>query len=111
METMDVFFERKTEEALLSMTCACGSCHPTATFYRDDPPYESHDSRLAEGPCCCGRFFVIGHDHSTAEVRAKAMAGEYQKEGKAPKGYTFKSMQVALPWGGLVEAVSADLCE
>ncbi|MBI2980606.1 MAG: hypothetical protein HYY41_07310 [Chloroflexi bacterium] len=109
MEKMDVFFERKTEEALLSMTCACGSCHPTATFYRDDSPYEWHDPHLAEGPCCCGRFFVIGHDRPTAEARAKKMAAEYQKEGKAPKGYLFKSMQVALPWGGCAEAVSADL--
>lgn len=40
MGVMDVFCERKTEEARLAMTCACGSCHPTATAYRDDPRYE-----------------------------------------------------------------------
>jgi hypothetical protein len=40
MGVMDVFCERTTEEARLAMTCACGSCHPTATAYRDDPRYE-----------------------------------------------------------------------
>ncbi|MDP3879017.1 MAG: hypothetical protein Q8Q07_01760 [Dehalococcoidales bacterium] len=109
MGMMDVSFERKTEEALLSMTCGCGGCHPTATYYRDDPSYDWHDSRLAEGPCCCGRFFVIGHDVSTAESRATAMAEKCEQEGKSPHGYVFKSLQVPLPWGSFVEVVSADL--
>lgn len=39
MDTMRVFVERVTQEAQLSMRCACGGCHPTATVYRDDPRY------------------------------------------------------------------------
>lgn len=101
-----MFVELVTEEAQLAMTCACGSCHPTATFYRDDPHYERHEARLAEGPCCCGRFFVVGNE---ARARAEAMAKEQQREGVAPKGYDFRTQQVPLPWGGLLEAVSADL--
>lgn len=45
---MDVVVERQTEEAQLAMTCGCGSCHPTATAYRDDPQYKWHDPRLAD---------------------------------------------------------------
>ena len=67
MGTMDVAVERVTEEAWLSMTCDCGSCHPTATVYRDDLHYERHESRLAQAPCCCGRFFVVGEDDETPE--------------------------------------------
>ncbi len=107
MGTMDVFVERQTEEAQLAMTCACGPCHPAATAYRDDPRYQWHDPRLAEGPCCCGRFFAIGHDADTARKRAEAMARARQSEGEAPKGYDFKTQQLALPWGGTVVAVSA----
>jgi hypothetical protein len=107
MGVMDVFFQRKTEEAQLAMTCACGPCHPTATAYRDDPRYEWHDPRLAEGPCCCGRFFAIGHDEPTATRRAEAMAYARQREGSAPKGYDFRTQQVPIPWGSTVVAVSA----
>lgn len=106
MGAMDVFCERKTEEAQLAMTCACGSCHPTATAYRDDPRYEWHEPRLAEGPCCCGRFFAIGHDEETARARAEAMAR--RNEGRAPREYDFKVQQVAVPWGATVVAISAN---
>ena len=41
-----------------SEPCACGGCRPTATIYKGGPGYERHDPALAEGPCCCGRFFV-----------------------------------------------------
>ena len=108
---MDVTVERVTEEAQLTMECGCGSCHPTATVYRDDPSYERHQSSLAEGPCCCGRFFVVGEDAETARKRAEAMAGELKEEGKAPTGYDFKAHQVSLPWGGTVETISANLRE
>lgn len=109
MGVMDVVVERQTEEAQLAMTCGCGSCHPTATAYRDDPQYKWHEPRLAEGPCCCGRFFVVGRDAETASRRAEAMAERLRREGRAPKGHDFKAQQVALPWGGTVVAVSADL--
>lgn len=109
MGTMEVCCERKTEEAQLAMTCACGACHPTATAYRDDPHYQWHDPRLAEGPCCCGRFFALGHDTETASRRAEAMAERLRREGRATKGYDFKAQPVSLPWGGTVVAVSADL--
>ncbi len=106
MGTMEVFCERHTEEAQLAMSCACGSCHPTATAYRDDPRYEWHEPRLAEGPCCCGRFFAVGHDEATARARAEAMAR--RNEGGPPGGYDFRVQWVALPWGATVVAVSAD---
>jgi hypothetical protein len=109
MGAMDVYFERQTEEAQLAMTCGCGSCHPTATFYRNDPTYEWHDPRLAEGPCCCGRFFVVGHDGATARTRAETMASRMQQKGKAPEGYSFRHQQVTLPWGVTVQVISADL--
>jgi hypothetical protein len=109
MKVMDVFVERQTEEALLMMKCACGSCHPTATAYRDDPQYEWHDPHLAEGPSCCGRFFVIGHDAATARTRAEAMT--QQRKSKAPTGYDLKTQQVSLPWGSTMVALSANLRE
>ncbi len=109
MGTMDVIVERVTEEAWLSMTCDCGSCHPTATVYRDDPHYERHESSLAQGPCCCGRFFVVAEDAETARNRAEAMAKELQQEGKATNGYDFSAHQVSLPWGSTVEVLSANL--
>lgn len=102
---MNVFFERKTEEAQLAMTCACGPCHPTATAYRDDPYYKRHDPRLAEGPCCCGRFFAIGHDEETARTRAEAIAG--RNAGRTLAAYDLKVQNVTLPWGATVVAISA----
>ena len=98
--------EAVTEEARLALDCACGDCHPTATAYRDDLGYERHDRRLAEGPCCCGRFFVIGED---AEAHAQEMAADRVSEGLAPNGYDFDVHRVSLPWGGTFPAVSADL--
>lgn len=109
MGTMDVAVERQTEEAQLAMTCGCGSCHPTATAYRDDPHYEWHDPHLAEAPCCCGRFFALGHDAETARTRADAMAEQRRSEGRAPQGYDFTTQQVALPWGSTVVAIAANL--
>ena len=93
------------------MICGCGSCHPTATAYRDDPQYKWHDPRLAEGPCCCGRFFAIGHNAETARRRADAMAQQRRSEGQVPTGYDFKTQQVVLPWGDTVVAIAADLLE
>ena len=109
MGTMDAFVETVTEEAQLSMSCACGGCHPTATFYRDDPLYERHEDRLAEGPCCCGRFFVVGHDAAAAQARADGLAERRRGDGMAPHGYLLRHQQVKLPWGTVVAVVSADL--
>ena len=86
--------------------CACGPCQPTASIFRDDPRYERHDPRLSEGPCCCGRFFVLGHD---ARARAEAMSRKRRQSGAAPRGHTFRAQQVPLPWGGTLPAVVADL--
>lgn len=86
--------------------CVCGPCQPTARIFRDDLGYERHDLRLAEGPCCCGRFFVVGHD---AQAHAAAMAEERRQAGEAPDGYRFQSQQVALPWGGAFPAIVAYL--
>lgn len=109
METMRVFVERVTQEAQLSMRCGCGGCRPTATFYRDDPRYEWHEARLAEAPCCCGRFFVVAHDEETAQARAYAMAKRVHAEGMAPSGHAFRPHAVTVPWGVTVAVVSADL--
>jgi hypothetical protein len=87
--------------------CVCGPCQPTASIFRDDPHYERHDPRLAEGPCCCGRFFVVGLD---AASRAKAMARERQQTSEVP-AYSFRVQAVSLPWGGAFPAVVADLRE
>lgn len=88
--------------------CVCGSCQPTASIFRDDPLYERHDPRLAEGPCCCGRFFVVGHD---AEIRAVSMARRRDHAASAPRGHVFQALEVDLPWGGAFPAVVANLHE
>ncbi len=108
MAEMDVAVERVTEEAQLAARCGCGGCHPTATVYRDDPHYQRHDPRLAEGPCCCGRFFVVRDTAEKAQERAAAMAADRLGQGAAPNGYVFESRRVALPWGAEVVAVVAD---
>ena len=87
--------------------CACGGCHPTATAYEGDPRYDRHDPALAEGPCCCGRFFVIGETAERARERAKAMARRLQTGG-APRRYAFASQSIRLPWGATFAAVVAD---
>lgn len=56
--------------------CGCGGCRPTATIYEGDPDYQRHDPALAQGPCCCGRFFVVGPDAATAGSRAATMTAE-----------------------------------
>jgi hypothetical protein len=89
--------------------CVCGDCRPTATIYRHDPAYESHDPKLAEGPCCCGRFFVVAHDSSTAAKHAREMGGERNAARRRPHQYRFESRQLMLPWGGAFEVVVADL--
>lgn len=107
---MDVRFEeRRADEARLGVEpCLCGGCHPTATFYEGDPGYARHDPRLAAGPCCCGRFFVLGRTAEEARRRAEGLATERQREGLAPDGYAFAERRIALPWGEEVIAVSAD---
>lgn len=104
--TMQVRVEQVTEEATLSLECACGGCHPTATVYRGDLGYERHDPHLGEGPCCCGRFFVVGPD---ALSHAEAMAKEPGRQEGAPGGYEFRRQEVPLPWGGTIPAVVAEL--
>jgi hypothetical protein len=89
--------------------CACGGCRPTATIYRDDHTYERHDPKLAEGPCCCGRFFVVAHDASTAEKHAREMSVERNAARRRPHNYRFDRRQLELPWGGEFEVVVADL--
>jgi hypothetical protein len=88
-----------------SEPCACGGCRPTATIYQGDPRYERHDPALAEGPCCCGRFFVVAADHADAEARAGSMAAA--REGA--DAYRFEEQHVALPWGGSFAVVVGDL--
>lgn len=84
-----------------SEPCACGGCRPMATVFRDDPEYQRHDATLAEGPCCCDRFFVVGPE---AEERARAMAA--QRRGV--EAYRFDRLEVALPWGVSAPAIVAD---
>jgi hypothetical protein len=88
--------------------CVCGPCQPTSSIFRDDPQYEHHDPRLAEGPCCCGRFFVVGHD---AHARAEATSQDRQHAGEEPQGHSFQAQEIPLPWGGTFPAVVADLRE
>lgn len=109
MPEMQIVVERLTEEAQVGTRCGCTSCHPTATAYRDDPQYERHDPHLAEGPCCCGRFFVIADTVEVAHERAKAMVARQQEQSGAPKGYEFQTQRVQLPWGREMVAVIADL--
>jgi len=107
MGVMDVRFEIVTEEAQYTMECGCGRCHPTATFYRGDPRYECHDARLAEGPCCCGRFFVLGETMEAARHVAEKMVTRGLGEGGLSGAYDFKEQTVALPWGGSIVAIAA----
>lgn len=110
MMAMNVKFEKGLDEGVQvgSEPCACGSCHPTATVYQDDPHYECHDPHLAEGPCCCGRFFVLGDTVDTARARAEHMVAQRQNHTMTPSGYHFRTQPVALPWGAQVIAVIAD---
>lgn len=84
-----------------SEPCACGGCRPTATIYQGDPNYVRHDAKLAEGPCCCDRFFVVGLD---AEDHARVMAAER----RGAEAYRFDKQEVALPWGGIFPVVVGD---
>lgn len=88
-----------------SEPCACGGCRPTATIYQGDPGYERHDPALAEGPCCCGRFFVVAPERDAAMKHAAAMAGA--REGM--DAYRFEDQQVSLPWSGSFAVVVGDL--
>ncbi len=85
-----------------SEPCACGGCRPTASVFREDPGYERHDPALAQGPCCCDRFFVVGPQ---ADERARAMAAER----RGSEEYTFERHQLPLPWGGITSVVVGDL--
>lgn len=107
MAKIDVHVLRDIEDGIEvgSERCACGGCHPTATIYEGDPHYERHDRALAEGPCCCGRFFVVAADANTADAQAKKMAAD--REGVA--AYTFERQRVTLPWGGEFDVVVGDL--
>lgn len=85
-----------------SEPCACGGCRPTATIYEGDPRYERHDPKLAEGPCCCGRFFVVGHDAAEhAQLMARRLRGV--------DAYRFEDQELHLPWGGTFPVVVGDL--
>lgn len=84
--------------------CACGGCRPTATAFREDPMYERHDPELAQGPCCCDRFFVIGPE---AERRAQRKA----EERRGPEAYAFEHQQIDLPWGATTTAIVANFRE
>ena len=88
--------------------CACGGCHPTATAYESDPRYERHDPALAEGPCCCGRFFVLAQTGERAQQRAEEMATRSGADGSARVRYTFAAQSIRLPWGEQFAAVVAD---
>lgn len=111
MTAMHVRFEKPLDEGVQvgSEPCACGSCHPTATVYGDDARYERHNPHLAEGPCCCGRFFTIGDTEDSARARAEVLAAQRRDAGIAPNGYDFATQRVSLPQGGAVVAVVADL--
>jgi hypothetical protein len=89
--------------------CACGGCRPTATIYRDDPRYQRHDPKLAEGPCCCGRFFVVAHDAATADRHALEMSSERNAARRRPHRYRLERRQLQLPWGEAFEVIVADL--
>ncbi len=103
--------ERSTEEAFIGMYCVCGDCYPTATAYRDDPEYEWHETRLASGPCCCGRFFAIGTTEEQARDRADALAEDRREKGIAPEKYDYTAQKFTLPWGDEIVAVVADFAE
>ena len=109
--TMTVRVEKRVEGGvrLGIEPCACGGCHPTATAYEGDQGYERHDPALAEGPCCCGRFFVLGETAERARERAEAMAARLQAAGAARARYTFAPQTIRLPWGEEFAAVVADL--
>lgn len=92
-----------------SKECACGGCRPTATIYQDDPAYERHDPKLAEGPCCCGRFFVVGQDASAVDRHATAMSEEINSSRRRPHQYHFEGRDLELPWGDAFHVVIADL--
>ena len=108
--TMTVSVEKPVEGGvrLGIEPCACGGCHPAATAYEGDPRYERRDPALAEGPCCCGRFFVLGETPERARDRAEAMAARFRAEGVASGHYTFAPQSIPLPWGAEFHAVVAD---
>lgn len=89
--------------------CACGECRPTATIFREDPSYERHDPRLAEGPCCCGRFFVVAQDASTAQKHSEAMVNRINASRRRSRNFAFESHELALPWGDSFKVMVADL--
>lgn len=108
MGTMEIVVESVTEEALIGTRCACGGCHPTATVYRNDPRYERHSPKLAQAPCCCGRFFAVGVDAAEATERAEALTRD-RADGLLPMHYELQpARSVALPWGGEVSVVVGD---
>jgi hypothetical protein len=107
--TVEVLGDLEDVVEVGSEGCACGACRPTATIYRDDPTYERHDPRLAEGPCCCGRFFVVAHDASLADRHAHEMSGQINAARRRPHHYRFERNQLRLPWGDAFEVVVADL--
>ena len=91
--------------------CACGGCRPTATTYQEDPLYERHDPKLAEGPCCCGRFFVVSQDASAAEQHASEMSTQINAARRRPHHYRFEHRRVVLPWGETFAVVVANLAD
>lgn len=91
--------------------CACGGCHPTATAYEGDPRYERHDPALAEGPCCCGRFFVLADSPERARQRAETLRVRLKEVDDAGRGYLMQTQRLRLPWGDEVVAVIADFAD
>lgn len=106
----EILVEAVTEEARIGTRCACNGCHPTAMAYRDDATYQRHDPKLAQAPCCCGRFFVIGLDESEALSRAEAMATG-RRDGLERLHFEFSTRSLPLPWGGEVAIVVADFAK
>lgn len=107
MAKIDVRVLREIEDGVEvgSERCACGGCHPTATIYEGDPHYERHYPALAEGPCCCGRFFVVSAEAASADAHARAMAAAREETD----AYTYERQRVVLPWGGAFDVVVGEL--
>lgn len=103
MPTLEVQVLREMPDGVEvgSEPCACGGCRPTASVFRDDPRYEHHDPELAQGPCCCDRFFVVGPE---AEERATRLAADR----RGIDAYTFERHELPLPWGGSTSVVVGD---
>jgi len=87
------------EGVWIGASCICGmGCRPSASVFADDPEYRQHDPALAEGPCCCGRFFVTGPN---VEDTARTMSDRFKEVGSAPDGHRLETRRVEVPWGSV----------